>query len=108
MYHHIADHLNTNNILIDKQIGFRAGHSCETKFISVVEDIQLPMDNTSQMDMIFIDFRKAFDTVLYYRLLNKIQGITYDWIKIWLTQRTQRVVVNGHNSNLVQVQSGVP
>ena len=34
--------------------------------------------------------------------------ITHEWIKIWLTQRTQRVVVNGHNSNLMQVQSGVP
>ena len=36
-----------------------------------------------------------------------IQGITYNWIKIWLTQRTQCVVVNGHNSNLVQVQPDV-
>ena len=71
------------------------------------------MDNTSQVDMIFIDFRKAFDTVPHCRLLNKlshygIQGTTYDWIKIWLTQRTQHVVVNGHDSNFVQVQSGVP
>ena len=71
------------------------------------------MDNTSQVDMIFIGFRKAFDTVLHCRLLNKlshygIQCITYDWIKIWLTQRTQRVVVNGHKSNLMQVRSGVP
>ena len=113
MYHHIAEHLNTNNILIDEQFGFRAGHSCEAQLISVVEDVQLAMDNTSQVDMIFIDFRKAFDTVPHCRLLNKlshygIQGTTYDWIKIWLTQRTQRVVVNGHDSNFVQVQSGVP
>ena len=93
MYHHIAEHLNTNNILIDEQFGFRAGHSCEAQLISVVEDIQLDMDNTSQGDMIFIDFRKAFDTIPHCRLLNKpshygIQGITYDWIKIWLTQQT--------------------
>ena len=63
--------------------------------------------------MIFIDFRKASDTILHFRLLNKlshyeVQGITYDWIKIWLTQRTQHVVVNGHNSDLLQDQSGVP
>ena len=87
MYHHIAEHLNTNNILIDEQFGFRAGHSCEAQLISVVEDIQLAMDNTSQVDMIFIDFRKVFDTVPHCRLLNKlshygIQGKTYDWIKI--------------------------
>ena len=106
MYHHIAEHL-------DEQFSFRAGHSCEAQLISVVEDIQLAMDNISQVDMIFIDFRKASDTVPHCRLLNKlshygIQGTIYDWIKIWLTQRTQRVVVNGHDSNFVQVQSGVP
>ena len=111
MYHHIAEHLNTKNILIDEQFGFRAGHSCAAQLISVVEDKQLAMDNTSQVDMILIDFRKLFDTVPHCRLLNKfsyyeIQGITYDWIKICLTQQTQRVVVNG--SYLVQAQSGVP
>ena len=83
MYHHIAEHLNTNNILIDEQFG--------AQLISVVEDIQLAMDNTSQVDMIFIDFRKAFATVPHCRLLNKlshyrIQGTIYYWIKIWLTQ----------------------
>ena len=72
MYHHIAELLNTNNILIDEQFGFRAEHSCEAQLISVVEDIQLAMDNTSQVDMIFIDFRKAFDTVPHCRLLNKL------------------------------------
>ena len=71
------------------------------------------MIHISKADTIFIDFRKVSDTILLCRLLNKlshygVQGITYDWIKIWLTQRTQHVVVNGHNSDLVQVQSGVP
>ena len=73
MYHrHIAEHLNTNSTLIDEQFGFRAGHSCEVRLISIVEDIQLAMDNTSQVDMIFLDFRKVFDTVLHCRLLNKL------------------------------------
>jgi len=113
MYHHIAEHLNAKNILINEQFGFRAGHSCEAQLISVVEDIKLAMDNTSQVDIIFIDFRKAFDTVPHCRLLNKlyhygIQGKTHDWIKLWLTQRIQRVVINGHDSNFTKVKSGVP
>ena len=75
----------SGHILIEKQFGFRAGHLCEAQLISVVEDIQL--DNTFQVNLIFIDFRKAFDTVLYCRFLNKlshyeIQGTTYNWIKI--------------------------
>jgi len=39
MYHHIVEHLNNNNILINEQYGKRAGHSCEAQLISVVEDI---------------------------------------------------------------------
>ena len=70
LYHHIAEHLNTNNIVIHEQFGFRAGHSCEAQLISVVKDVQLAMDNTLQVDMIFIKFRKAFDTVSHCRLLN--------------------------------------
>jgi len=70
MYHHIVEHLNNNNVLINEQYGFRAGHSCEAQLISVVEDIKRAMDRTSQVDMIFIDFRKAFDTVPHCRLLN--------------------------------------
>jgi len=90
-----------------------AGHSCEAQLISVVEDIKLAMDNNSQVDIIFIDFRKAFDTIPHCRLLNKlyyygIQGKIHDWIKLWLTQRVQRIVVNGHDSNFTQVKSGVP
>ena len=71
------------------------------------------MDRSAQTDIIFIDFRKAFDTVPHCRLLNKIydygiRGRIHDWIKTWLTQRVQRVVVNGHASNFTQVKSGVP
>jgi len=113
LYHHITEHLNTYNVLINQQFGFRAGHSCEAQLISVVEDIQMAMDSSHQVDIIFIDFRKAFDTVPHHRLLNKlshygIQGRTHNWLRVWLTQRIQRVVINGYESDFVKVQSGVP
>jgi len=72
LYHHIAEHLNTYNVLINQQFGFRAGYSCEAQFISVVEDIQLAMDSSHQVDIIFIDLRKVFDTVPHHQLLNKL------------------------------------
>jgi len=71
MYHHIVEHVNNNNIIINEQFSFRAGYSCEAQLISVVDDIKLAMDRTSQVDIIFTDFRKAFDTVPHCRLLNK-------------------------------------
>jgi len=58
------EHLNANNILINEQFGFRTGHSSEAQPISVVEDLKLAM---IQVDIIFIDYRKAFDTIPHCR-----------------------------------------
>ncbi|CAK1581112.1 unnamed protein product [Parnassius mnemosyne] len=71
------------------------------------------MDKGIQVDSVYTDFRKAFDKVDHYILLKKIafNGIRGDllrWFHSYITKRTQRVVVNGHSSNLVTVISGVP
>ena len=71
------------------------------------------LDRRTPLDMIIMDFSKAFGTVPHKRLLFKLQsyGITgniHQWITNFLTKRTQRVVVNGENSEWVPVKSGVP
>ena len=71
------------------------------------------MDQRKQVDLILLDFSKAFDTASHQRLLTKlahygIKGDIYKWIKFWLSQRTQRVVVDRESSELVRVESGVP
>ena len=113
LYHCITEHLKTYQILSDKQYGFRPNHSCETQLLSIVEEIQSAMNHHLSVDLIFIDFRKAFDTVPHQRLLTKlhhygIQGNVHNWISSWLTKRTQRVVIKGHSSTYVHVDSGVP
>ena len=70
------------------------------------------MDENSQTDSFILDVQKAFDTVAHERLLNKlhcygIQGHTHQWIRTWLKQRTQPVVINGVKSDRVPVLSGV-
>ena len=58
-----------------------------------------------------LDFKKAFDKVLHrcYKLsYYSIKGTTLSWIQDFLANRTQQVVINGHNSSLSQVTSGVP
>ena len=102
--------INLNNILIDNQLGFRANHSCINYFI---EDVSHALDHQKQVDIILLYFSKAFDTVPHHRLLSKLKhyGITneiYNWIKTWLTQRTQRVVLDGEVSDQASVLSGVP
>ena len=65
------------------------------------------------VDVIFLDFAKAFEKVPHARLLHKIsvlgiQGKQYMWIKNWLQDRRQRVVLNGHISTWEAVGSDVP
>ena len=78
-----------------------------------MEEISRALDNHHQIDMLILDFSKAFDTVPHQRLLGKIDhyGIrdhTKNWIKTWLTSRSQRVVVDGEASETIRVDSGVP
>ena len=70
-------------------------------------------DEGSPVDIIYLDFQKAFDKVPHQRLLHKLkaQGIgdgIIDWIEKWLTDRRHRVVVDGKVSNRKSVLSGVP
>ena len=113
IYHCVVEHLTAHQILTNKQYGFRPIHSCETQLLNIVEEIQLAMDHHFSVDLIFIDFKKAFDTVPHEHLMKKlhhygIQCNLYNWIFSWLTKRTQRVVIKGHNSSYVNVSSGVP
>ena len=78
-----------------------------------LEEISKWIDEGSPVDIIYLDFQKAFDKVLHERLLLKLKahGIRdgiIAWIEQWLTDRRQRVVVDGEISNWKSVLSGVP
>ena len=75
-YHSIMSHLNRNDVLSGSQHGFRAGYSCSTQLISLIEDLNFHMDHNVQVDMILLDFSKAFDTVPHCCLLKKLSFIT--------------------------------
>ena len=71
------------------------------------------MQMGKQTDLILLDFSKAFDKVAHEKLLLKlhqygIRGDTLNWIKYFLDNRKQTVVINGINSDEVPVSSGVP
>ena len=107
------NHLELHHILNNFQYGFRSGHSCQAQLISIVEEIQCALDHHHHVDLIMLNVCKAFDTMAHHRLLNElkfydIKGRVYDWLSIWLTQRSQRVVLDNSSSNYVQVESGVP
>ena len=78
-----------------------------------MEDVTQAIDNGYDVDVIYLNFCKAFDRVPHTRLLPKlhgygIRGSLYDWNKEFLRNRVQRVVVNGAESDWQEVSSGIP
>ena len=72
IYRNIMHHLEDNDILFANQHGFRKNHSCESQLILTVEDLAKNLDHGDQMDMIILDFSKAFDKVPHQRLISKL------------------------------------
>ncbi len=110
---HIMNHLDLHNILYHLQHGFRPNRSCETQLIQLYHDLALNRDNRIQTDLIIMDFAKAFDKVSHSKLIYKlnfygIQGNTNDWIRSFLSNRTQQVLLDGESSDIGEVTSGVP
>ncbi|MCP4268390.1 MAG: hypothetical protein GY777_22910, partial [Candidatus Brocadiaceae bacterium] len=109
----IVKHLETNKLLNDTQHGFRNKRSCLTHLLDFFYDIFKMYDEEKAVDIIYLDFQKAFDKVPHKRLLAKIKahgidGNVYLWLKNWLSNRKQRVVINGKSSPILNVISGVP
>ena len=97
--------------MTDLQHGFRSGRSCETQLITTLHDIASAYKKEgSQIGIAVLDFSKAFETVPHDGLLSKLKHYGID-DKIWLgicNFLKQRVVVDGIQSDLVTVDSGVP
>ena len=109
----LVNHLESNKILKESQHGFRAGKSCLTNLLEFTEYISKNMDKGEPIDIIYLDFQKAFDKVPHTRLMNKIQacgvkGKVLNWIRNWLFDRRQRVCIDGNYSDWSNVVSGVP
>ena len=71
------------------------------------------VDEGNPVDVLYLDFSKAFDKVPHKRRVEKVKahGIgsnIWRWIKAWLSDRRQRVVINGKASGWEKVTSGVP
>ena len=105
--------LEQQNILYHKQFGFRKNNSTTFALIEITEKIKETIDNHKYGCGIFIDLRKAFDTVNHSILLKKlehygIRGTTYKWFESYLINRKQYVFLNGESSQIRNVTSGVP
>lgn len=113
MRKHLVTYLENNKLFSTKQHGFRKGRSCLTQLLQHMDFITNNYLNDAETDVIYLDYAKAFDKVDHSLLLKKvhfygIRGEIYNWIKQFLTNRTQKVVVDGKHSRPETVLSGVP
>ena len=109
----IVEHMMRNNLFCDEQHGFVPGRSCMTQLISCMEDWSAALEDGHCLDVIYLDFQKAFDSVPHQRLLNKLEayGITgtlKKWLIDFLIGRRQRVILGGEASEWTTVKSGIP
>jgi len=113
IHSNVINHLTYYNILSDSQHGFRARRSCETQLFVTIQELVKTQSQGKQIDAILLDFSKAFDKVPHNRLLLKlyhygIRGNTLQWIRHFLTDRTQQVLLEGTHSSTCAVDSVVP
>ena len=102
-----------NNILCDKQFGFRKGHSTSHVIITLVDKVSKSLDKGNIVGGVYLDIRKAFDSISHQILLDKlhkidIRGNIHCSLKSYLMFRSQYVTCNGAKSNVKFVESGVP
>ena len=109
----IIEHINYNSLFDSRQHGFISGRSCFPNLLQTMDAWTKLIEDGEDLDAVYLDFSKAFDTVPHERLLHKlsvygIQDPLLSWIRSFVSGRKQRVVVGGEASDWSDVISGVP
>ena len=99
--------------LNNMQHGFCKRRSCTTQLLSVLHDLGKALDSEQEVDIVYLDFLKAFDSVSHQNLLSKLRqygtgGSLLKWFADYLKGRRQRVVIEGVSSSFLNMTSGVP
>ena len=109
----ILSYLNRNDLIYSKQYGFMPKKSTNAQLLTYFNDISSHLLNGCQVDSIYLDYSKAFDSIVHGKLLYKLEkyGITGNllvWLASFLVDRQQMVKVNYSYSDWSTVLSGVP
>lgn len=113
LFKHLVTHFEANNFISEQQHGFRRGFSTATQLLHTVNEFAKVLDKGGQVDVIFLDFAKAFDRVPHQKLLIKLKSLLANerlvrWLDSYLSNRHQFVEVGGVTSPTIPVISGVP
>ena len=115
IFNSIYNYLLTNKLLSPYQSGFKPGDSCSNQLISITHEILSSFDNYKSFETrgVFLDMSKAFDKVWHEGLIYKLKsfGISGNLLSLlnnFLSERFQRVVLNGQTSEWRIIKAGVP
>ena len=113
VHKHIIKHCDKHKLLNNSQHGFRQLYSTTSNLLELLNDVTQDIDNNNNVDLITIDFSKAFDSISLSKLIHKlysygIQGKLLNWNKEFLNNRTFSVLINNINSRIFPVISSVP
>ena len=107
-------YLNTNDLLNKHQSGYRVGHSCETLFMGMFDDLLREVDKGNVIGLFLLDMSAAFDTVDHRKLEDVLErrfrvcGSALNWFSSYLQSRNFRVNVGGKLSRIIELVCGVP
>ena len=106
-------YLETEGLITNKQHGFVNKKSCTTNLLESLDLVTKALSEGKNVEVVYLDFLKAFDMVPHRRLLLKLKGYGFkediiNWFESFLTGRQQRVVLGDTVSDWVTVTSGVP
>jgi len=109
----IIKQMEEKKVISSRQHRLTKGKSCLTNLIAFYDGMTGWVDEGRAVDVVYLDFSKAFDTVSHSILVGKLRKCGLDewsvrWIKNWLNGRTQRVVISCAESSWRPVISGVP
>ena len=95
----LMSHLTRNHLIRPSQHGFVPKKSCTTNLLEYLEKVTKAVEEGKDVDIVYLDFAKAFDLVPRCRLISKLKAHGVDgellrWMSSWLKDRKQRVVVN--------------
>ena len=99
----LVEHLDRHKLIRNSQHGFTKSRSCLTNILSFMESVTLHVDEGNPVDIVYLDFAKAFDKVPYERLFRKLEahgvtGSVLNWIRNWLSSRRQKVCISQQDS----------
>jgi hypothetical protein len=99
----IVNHMSANKLFSNKQFGFISGKSTTLQLLKVMDEWTKILDKGGKIDSIYMDFMKAFDKVPHRRLLHKMHSYKISekvikWVGSFLSNRIQKVIVNGTES----------